>query len=499
MLLPPKTSETSGGDISQKQIPSLRLQKIENYFPETTSRITTKIISNRFAKTFLKQKIEQQHHQHNNQTSNLTLNSTYYQTTNRTIQFDKLKGQSHPVSLKSSSVPKKKLSTITIRDIEKHYEKLNSNKQKTKIDRRILDKKRKLKMKIFQMVSSEKDNFCSTFERKNYLYNLKVLDYLRGDRRVKKAIKYHQIFRFGNDFHGEAHDLAAFYSETESFQDPKYAQKKLDEQLNDEEKRLILDDPLFFIKGNQNNSKLFTSISLTNRLKMEEKSTQKPKQNQTEIRDNTIYNHERTYLRKLTRRLTRAEIKENNHFVKKKKIENKEPNKQAEISNINNKIKKILYNKRTVDLNTKKNNSFLHVEQTMRDLNQQILKQKNKKIEHIDLNDVFIKKPPRTPTRVVLTRNRQNNCRPCMNYVFTYNTLNSKEMEFVNQYSQTIRNEFGNKNNLRNALYKTKENEFTGRSKSNSMSIRAKFQNRTRLLSHSSLMNRSKTISGYEN
>ena len=158
-----------------------------------------------------------------------------------------------------------------------------------------------------------------------------------------------------------------------------------------------------------------------------------------------------------------------------------------------------MYNKRTVDLNTKKKNSLLHVEQTMRDLNQQILKQKNKRIEHIDLNDVFIKKPPRTPTRVVLTRNRQNNCRPCMNYVFTYNTLNSKELEFVNQYSQTIRDEFGNKNNLRNALYKTKENEFTGRSKSNSMSIRAKFQNRTRILSHSSLMNRSKTISDYEN
>ena len=100
---------------------------------------------------------------------------------------------------------------------------------------------------------------------------------------------------------------------------PTYDNTNESVQLNDEEKRLILDDPLFFIKGNQNNSKLFTSISLTNRLKMEEKSTQKPKQNQTEIRDNTIYNHERTYLRKLTRRLTRAEIKENNHFVKKRK------------------------------------------------------------------------------------------------------------------------------------------------------------------------------------
>ena len=113
MLFPPKASENSGADISQKQIPSLRLKKIENYFPETNSRTITKIISNRFAKTFLKHKI--QPYQHNNQTSNLTLNSTYYQTTNRTIQFDKLKGQSQPVSLKSTSVPKKKLSTITIK------------------------------------------------------------------------------------------------------------------------------------------------------------------------------------------------------------------------------------------------------------------------------------------------------------------------------------------------------------------------------------------------
>ena len=78
------------------------------------------------------------------------------------------------------------------------------------------------------MVSNEKDNFCSTFERKNYLNNLKILDYLGGERRVKKAIQYHQQFRFGNDFEGESHNVANFISETQSLQNPKNAQKKIE-------------------------------------------------------------------------------------------------------------------------------------------------------------------------------------------------------------------------------------------------------------------------------
>ena len=478
MLVPSINCSKSVIGLSQKQIPTIRYKKIENFFPEGKIRSITKIPSHRCTQTPLKQRIL--HHYLTSQTSNLTLNSTNYQTTSLTLE--RIKSQNKSLSLKSSSIPKKNLTIDIINDVMKHYNKLKSKNLKINVDKKLLEKKRQLKLKISQMVSNEKDNFCSTFERKNYLNNLKILDYLGGERRVKKAIQYHQQFRFGNDFEGESHNVANFISETQSLQNPKNAQKKIDEKLTIEEKRLLFDDPLFFVRNVHSNSKLFTAITLSHRLQMEEKNKIK----QTEPRTNTINNHERNYVRKITRRLTRAEIKDNNFVTKKKRKQKEVPDKQNEINSINNKIKKILYDKRTIDLNSKSNNSLLHIEQTMKDLNQQILKRTNKIIENkFDLNDVFLKRSKRSSTKSNFSRNKKIKSSSNMNYLYTYNVLTPKESKFVNYYSQTIKDSL---------LCKDKESGAKGGNRDNSIPIRTKFRKRTRLLSHYDIMSVNKTI-----
>ena len=58
-------------------------------------------------------------------------------------------------------------------------------------------------------------------------------------------------------------------SDTKSFQSLQKAQQTFNKALTNEEKRLILDDPMYFIIGNANSAKLFKSITLTNRFAME--------------------------------------------------------------------------------------------------------------------------------------------------------------------------------------------------------------------------------------
>jgi hypothetical protein len=414
MLIPADTT-------THTKVPLLRLSKLKYFYPVDVT------LNNHLSHRF-----------HTITPNNLTLNSTHYQPTNRTLQTSTANTNQH--HSKHSRNILNKTTPLTSINTYRTYNNNNTiiNKEQAKT---VLNNKRKLKLKIFHMFSKDKDTFCDTYERKNYLYTLKLFDYLKSERRIHKAIQQNKKFHFGK----YVTNPTMICSDTESFQSPQKAQQTLDKALTNEEKRLILDDPMYFIKGNANNAKLFKSITLTNRLAMEEGvHVKRP------LQRGNMHEHERKYLRKFTRRLTRQEMKEKNMFVKKKKQKDKNSSNDKVISDINNKINKLVYNKHTLDLNSILANkeSLMYVENIMRELQRNIQVKQNVTnfSNKMDLNEVFTKKQ-QYMSLTPINRNKNNHktrnypsidkAIPLSSHIHTrYKISTSKENEYVNIVSR---------------------------------------------------------------
>ena len=130
---------------------------------------------------------------------------------------------------------------------------------------------KELKLKIYNLLNKGTKNICDDFEFKNTTFNLKLLDFLKGNKNMKTTINYHKNFRFDKYDNGEGHNRYKMILDIDSIKQNEDEQINiLREKLNEKEKNYIKDDPTYFFQSSLKTIE-FKPISLTSRLINEEK------------------------------------------------------------------------------------------------------------------------------------------------------------------------------------------------------------------------------------
>ena len=214
----------------------------------------------------------------NSISKNLITSYTYnnnfnpYQTTHISIDKKILKAKENKKNLLL------KQSKETIEKFNKKEKKLKSikdNMLKSKIKNSLENHKqnymKELKLKIYNLLNKGTKNICDEFEFKNNAFNLKLLDFLKGNKNMKTTINYHKNFRFDKYDNGEGHNRYKMIVDIDSMKQNDDEQINiLNEKLNDKEKNYIKEDPTYFFQSSLKTIE-FKPISLTSRLINEEK------------------------------------------------------------------------------------------------------------------------------------------------------------------------------------------------------------------------------------
>ena len=140
--------------------------------------------------------------------------------------------------------------------------------------RKLKEKMKRTKFKLFKIIINNEQLQCMIFERKNNHFNDRLKNYLKSDSFYEKNKKFHQIFHFTKSDLNLCHDFKKHYIEPrDRDKNIKLTSNLVLKSLNDEDKKLIYSDPYFFLKDNKYLYKLTNTKfkSLLYRLKEEEK------------------------------------------------------------------------------------------------------------------------------------------------------------------------------------------------------------------------------------
>ena len=134
------------------------------------------------------------------------------------------------------------------------------------------NQKRKIKVKLYKILVNE-PQVCQDFEKKNEVFNLKVMSYLNS----KSFINNRKLFN--NDFHFSKNELNRTNSpythlvNISRLQQNLITFKDITNYLNENEKKLFLDEPKFYIKSSSHLFNIInntTNKSLTQKIQEEE-------------------------------------------------------------------------------------------------------------------------------------------------------------------------------------------------------------------------------------
>ena len=144
--------------------------------------------------------------------------------------------------------------------------------------RKLKDKMNQTKFKFFQIVKHNNQNECNQFKTKIEKFNLSLKHFFKSNYYIKKNLEYHQRFHFGPNYLNIGNNSTRHHMELNTPENIiKLNSKLVLNLLNDEDKKLIANDPYYFFKDNKYLYKL-TNIkmkSLLDRLKEEEKLDKK--------------------------------------------------------------------------------------------------------------------------------------------------------------------------------------------------------------------------------
>ena len=144
--------------------------------------------------------------------------------------------------------------------------------------RKLKDKMNQTKFKFFQIVKHNNQNECNQFKTKIEKFNLSLKHFFKSNYYIKKNLEYHQRFHFGPNYLNIGNNSTRHHMELNTPENIiKLNSKLVLNLLNDEDKKLIANDPYYFFKDNKYLYKL-TNIkmkSLLDRLKEEEKFEKK--------------------------------------------------------------------------------------------------------------------------------------------------------------------------------------------------------------------------------
>ena len=314
--------------------------------------------------------------------------------------------------------------------IQKIREKIK--KKKIFISNKInkLNDMRRLRLKIHNIISNQGTNLCDEFESKNSAFNIKMFDYLSGKHNLNQSIKYQSKFRFDKIDNGEGHDRYKMLIDVDTMrQNEEMSDKILENELNLNERRLIIEDPDYFFHNNVSDK--FKSISLVQRINQEENSGRKdnflPFINQNFIDSNTK-SKSRNLKEKLSNRI-RTDV-------------------SKRLNDIKNDINKTIYIKRTKDLNFKndeiikeqKDKIFKTMIDSLSNISHETLKK--------EMNDNRDKREKMYETLNPNNLNKRRKRQYTFDYIndkskFTFDTFNKDELELLKSIKKQIKDSYG--------------------------------------------------------
>ena len=162
---------------------------------------------------------------------------------------------------------------------------------------------RRLKLKIQNILNNEIIHLCSTFESKMSNFNNKMFDFLSGKQNINANKEYHKQFRFDKNELGEAHDRFNLLLDVDSIKNYEIvADKILQKNLNDYEKKLINEDPEYFF-GQKDVSFLFRHKTLIQKIYEEENDLESLKELNKKLHDQKINSERKNLKQKLNNRI----------------------------------------------------------------------------------------------------------------------------------------------------------------------------------------------------
>ncbi len=393
------------------------LEKFKNAFNENSYSSNFKTISP--SKTFFTQTID----------TNYTNKTNYHKPTKSFISPFKNNSLNEKILLVNEN-KKKLLKKKEEEFIEKYNEK---EKRFQKIREKILEKKlfisnkvnklndmRRLRLKIHNIISNQEKNICEEFESKSLGFNIKMIDYLSGKHNLSQSIKYQSTFRFDKIENGEAHDRYKMLIDIDNMKiNEGISDKILENELDLDEKKLIIEDPDYFFHNNVSDK--FKSISLVERIQQEEE-----------------INHGNKNLPLLNHTF-------NNKKHKKKHLLSNKNNIYQRLNDIKYDINKTIYNKKTKELNFRedeKSQKNKIVSSMIKNLNEMFVKNLKKELNdnkdkrekmYITLNPNNIQFIKRKKSIYDFNKEKTK---------FNFNAFNKEELELLKTLKKKIKDSY---------------------------------------------------------
>ena len=154
--------------------------------------------------------------------------------------------------------------------------------------RKLKEKMKRTKFKLFKIIINNEKGQCHSFERKNNHFNYRLHNYLNSDSFFEKNKKFHRKFHYSKNDLNLCHDFRKHYIKPNNPEEnTKLTSNLVLRLLNEEDKKMIYSDPYFFLKDNKYLYKITNTKfkSLLYRLKEEEAKNQLNGNLDTEIKE----------------------------------------------------------------------------------------------------------------------------------------------------------------------------------------------------------------------
>lgn len=148
--------------------------------------------------------------------------------------------------------------------------KLKAKMKQNEIKRK--NEKRKIKVKLYKILVNE-SQICQDFEKKNEVFNLKVMNYLNSKTFINNQKLLNNNLHFSKNELNRTNNPYMHLFKMSQLQQNLITPKDILNNLNESERKLFLDEPKFYIKGNSHLLNMINSSSsktLTQKLQEEE-------------------------------------------------------------------------------------------------------------------------------------------------------------------------------------------------------------------------------------
>ena len=203
-------------------------------------------------------------------------NISFYQTKSKYLNlYNMNKNLSFKICNRRNKLNENEKKEIILKKIQNYdkkqiYANFDERQQIRQFNIKNADYKRKLRVKIFNLLRTNSISFCKKFENKNMKYNEKIISYLKGPIYFKNVVNSNSKFKY-NYLDRENNLISTIYNP--EIIDKKLPQEILKEGLNNEELKLLWQNPNYYLYLNPflKYATIKENKSLLNNFQLEEK------------------------------------------------------------------------------------------------------------------------------------------------------------------------------------------------------------------------------------